>query len=98
MQAVRELARLYGWMEYHTHDSRRSTSGFPDLVLLRPPRLIFAELKTPKGRVTPEQEVWLQALARVPDMEVFCWRPHDWPFIEAVLKPKRSSDAGQQRR
>ena len=23
-----------GWMVYHTYDSRRSTAGFPDLVLV----------------------------------------------------------------
>lgn len=59
------LARLYGWRAYHTHDSRRSAPGFPDLVLVRPPRLIFAELKTDTGRVKPEQEAWLEALAEV---------------------------------
>ncbi len=34
---VVELARLSGWLTYHTHDSRRSQSGFPDLVLVRAP-------------------------------------------------------------
>ena len=29
--AVVELARLRGWLVYHTYDSRRSAKGFPDL-------------------------------------------------------------------
>lgn len=38
-------ARFLGWRDYHTHDSRRSKAGFPDLTLTRGVRLIFAELK-----------------------------------------------------
>jgi hypothetical protein len=59
------LARFYRWRGYHTHDSRRSTAGFPDLVLVKAPRLIFAELKTDAAapRVTiaqaGERPAWL---------------------------------------
>lgn len=64
---VVQLATLYGWRGYHTHDSRRSQPGFPDLVLVRGPELIFAELKTDTGRVRPEQAEWLAALRQVRD-------------------------------
>ncbi len=60
---VLTLARLSGWKTYHTHEARRSASGFPDLVLVRPPRLLFVELKSQEGRVRPEHNVWLDALA-----------------------------------
>jgi hypothetical protein len=75
---------------YHTHDSRRSQAGFPDLVLVRPPRLIFAELKTAKGRVSPAQGEWLEDLGHVaskvgPRIEVAVWRPDDLQRIAEVL-------------
>lgn len=64
-QQVLNLATFYGWRAYHTHDSRRSQPGFPDLVLIRGPELIFAELKTAKGRVRTEQAEWITDLSRV---------------------------------
>ena len=50
---VIEYAELHGWRVYHTHDSRRSQPGFLDLTMVRPPRLIFAELKSEDGNPKP---------------------------------------------
>lgn len=74
---VIELARLLGYRYYHTYDSRRSVPGFPDLVLAHPRSgaLIFAELKSDSGKVTPDQDVWLRVLG-VRGV-AFVWRPAD---------------------
>ena len=85
MRLVLDCARLHGWLGYHTHDSRRSARGFPDLVLTRGGRLVVAELKRRDGRLTPVQEQWLIALRRVPGVEVAVWRPEDWPAVVAAL-------------
>lgn len=77
MAQVREWARAAGWLEYHSHSSRRSPAGFPDLLLCRPPRVIFAELKSQHGSLTGQQAAWLAALRMCPQIEVFCWRPQD---------------------
>lgn len=79
------LARLYGWRGYHTHDSRRSSPGFPDLVLLRPPRLMFAELKTATGQLRREQDEWLNDLRQVGAVEVYLWRPDQLQAIAELL-------------
>lgn len=81
---VTDLATLHGWRWYHTHDSRRSPSGFPDLVLVRGDRVIFAELKKENGKVSPHQTAWLTALTATP-AEVYVWRPSDWPDVLKVL-------------
>lgn len=83
---VLTLARLNGWKTYHTHDSRRSAPGFPDLVLVRPPRLIFAELKSAKGRLRPEQRVWLEALSGcIEAPESYLWRPGGLQEAQKIL-------------
>ena len=85
MAQVIQLAKLCGWMVYHTHDSRHSCAGFPDLVLLRRGVLIVAELKIGDKQPTTLQQDWLREFARA-NVNSFCWRPDDWPTIEAFLK------------
>ena len=93
MAQIKQLAELCGWRVYHTYNSRRSAAGFPDLVLAREGRVIFAELKTQRGQLTPEQDDWLAALApaasEFADHEVHLWRPSDWDEIERRLKMAR---------
>jgi len=72
--AILEWMRWSGWKIYHTHDSRRSQPGFPDLVAVKGSRLVFAELKREKGKIRPEQVEWLDALAEAHD-EVYFVRP-----------------------
>lgn len=74
---VLQLARLAGWRFYHTHDSRRSTPGFPNLVMVRPPVIVFAELKTQAGKVRPEQRDWFDALGGCETAGTRLWRPSD---------------------
>jgi VRR-NUC domain len=86
LQALVDVARLSGWLVFHTYDSRRSAPGFPDLILLRPPRLLVIEAKSLSGRATPEQDTWLSAfaaLAEGAEVQVHLWRPSD---LDAALR------------
>jgi hypothetical protein len=85
MAQVVQAAALFGWVTYHTHDSRHSAAGYPDLTLVRPPRLVFAECKSESGKVTPAQATWLRLL-RDAGQEVYLWRPSAWDEIEAALR------------
>lgn len=78
-----------GWLAYHTHDSRRSVEGFPDLCCVPDARLrpdlagqgaVFLELKSEKGRVSAAQEKWVAAL-HAAGVEVRIIRPADWPWV-----------------
>ena len=83
---VLQLARTHNWAAYHTYNSQRSEPGFPDLVLAKDARLIFAELKTNTGKVSPRQEHWLRLLAMT-SAEVYLWRPRQIDCITHILSP-----------
>ena len=94
---VEELFRLRGWLVHHTRVARGSEPGLLDLVMIRPPRVIFAELKTQKGQLDnrmrwtkggrrlPTQKEWFEALQTCPGVEVYLWRPSDW--FGALIDP-----------
>lgn len=95
-RTVVDLARQLGWTRiYHTHDSRRSTHGFPDLVLVRD-RVIYLELKRETTRPTSEQVAWLRAL-RAAGAEAYIARPRDLEDLAAVLAARESRPAGLER-
>ena len=58
--------------------------GFPDLLLVRGRKIIVAELKVGKNKVTPEQMLWLDAFATA-GVEAHIWRPENWDKINEVL-------------
>lgn len=85
---VEGLGIVLGWINFHDRDSRKNNAGFPDLVMAHDDHgVLFAELKSQKGRFRPEQEVWLGRL-RKDDQRVYVWRPSDWfdGSIRAVLE------------
>lgn len=87
-RAVVQLAEVYGYRRsYHTYDSRRSAKGFPDLVLVGRGRVIFAELKSERGKVSPEQQGWLEDLGEIGgNVHAYLWRPSDLEQIPEALK------------
>jgi hypothetical protein len=102
-----DYARLSGWLVYHTFDSRRSQPGFPDLVMVRGPELIFAEVKTDTGKLHVTQSTWIDALSRVgaaltaidekndvTPVGVYVWRPSAWDAIVGVLSRRHTGRSG----
>ena len=91
---VVEYAHLRGWRAAHFRPAwsargyrtpvQYDGDGFPDLVLCRSPRLVIAEVKV-RAPVSAKQRAWLDLLGEVPGIEVYVWRPKDWPEIERVL-------------
>lgn len=95
---VLDLAKMFGWHRMHTRAAYQpgagkwmtplsGEKGYPDLTLVRPPRLVFAELKSDRGYATPEQKEWLALLDSVPGVEVYLWKPRDLEDIAKILGP-----------
>ena len=84
---IRQLALYLGYdFIYHTHDSRHSPAGFPDLIILRDGRMIVAELKAEGGELTAEQYFWLVEFSKIPSAEIYLWKPSDFESITEILR------------
>ena len=83
-EAILKFARQRHWLCFHTYDSRRSAPGFPDLCMVRKKRLIFAELKSEKGKLTKDQALWRETLINA-GQPCYLWRPDDLEIVFKVL-------------
>lgn len=96
VEQILQFARITGWARLHIRPAQTEHGwrtpiqgdgkGFPDLVLVRPPRLIVAESKRDGEKPTPEQEWWLDLFERIPGVEVYVWRPKQWDEIQRILQ------------
>lgn len=94
---VIELALLCGWRVNHhrptpagrgrdRYTTATTVPGFPDLELWAPGRgVLYRELKTDTGRLSPEQHDVLTSL-RAAGADVAVWRPSDWDEIRTTLR------------
>jgi hypothetical protein len=100
MTSVIELAHLLGWRHFHDNATNaprqcwhcgrksivpRNAPGWPDLVLVRRPRVLFCELKREGSAPSPDQQAWLDELAAC-GQEVYVWTNQDWRQIELALR------------
>ena len=85
-QTVTDLAHHLDWDVWWTWTSIHSPPDFPDLTLVRCKRLIFAELKTQTGKVTPGQQRCLDLLGAC--AETYVWRPSDMDESETMTIPE----------
>jgi hypothetical protein len=92
LQQVKALAYIHKWSLHHSQPSMTRTGryittgsvGFPDIVMAHETKgLIFAELKTSKGRASEAQLHWLRTLH--PHAECYLWRPSDLDYIAERL-------------
>lgn len=93
---VEDLLKMFGWHWCHFRPALTGagwrtamigSKGVPDYIAVRPPRLIFAELKDEVKPTTPEQDVWLELLSRVGEnVEVYLWRPSEIEEVEEILR------------
>ena len=95
---VTDLASMLGWSWAHFRPARTAHgwrvpvsgplgAGWPDLVLVRDDRIVFAELKRERGRPRPDQTFALTLLSGA--AETYVWRPSDFDDIARILGSPR---------
>lgn len=93
---VVELATILGWHTAHFRPAQTSKGwrtpvsgdlgkGWPDLILARGRRLIFAEIKADKGRLSEDQERVLNVLGAT-GTETHTWWPADFDRVAEILR------------
>lgn len=84
---VIDLAKTLGWLVHHDRGDYRQCiggdPGFPDLVLAKDGRVIFLELKSADGKITPAQYGWVMELG----MNARMVRPDQMQEIADLLGP-----------
>jgi len=88
------MAELLGWAVYHVSNVRGrlrsgSSVGFPDLVLVRE-RVVFAELKVGRNRLTDAQCRWRDQLQGAL-AEWYVWRPEGVDEVQRILEMRREN-------
>jgi hypothetical protein len=95
---VIDVAHLHGWHVAHFTAAqirpgvwvtpvKADGKGFLDLCMVRE-RVIFAELKMPGKKLSPEQATW-QAKLLGAGQEVYVWVPGDLDEINRILAERR---------
>lgn len=89
LTCVLDAARALGWRTAHFRPAKTERGwrtavqgdgkGFADLVCVNPRmgEVIYVECKSERGKLTPEQEQWRQALTDV-GQRFYVWRPSCW--------------------
>ncbi len=92
---VQLMCRQLGLYCYHTHDSRRSQAGWPDLVIIseRTKRAVFRELKSQTGRLTSDQK-YVGYLLAMCGLSWEVWRPAD--LFDGTIATQLAQLAGHQ--
>ena len=64
--------------------------GFFDLVLVRPPKILFVELKSTEGIINIDQQDWCRQIGlcqkRNRHISWDIWRPDDWDLVVKKLE------------
>ena len=59
---IEETMAYLGLRWHHETDSRRTAAGFPDYCIVGPRGVMFLEIKSNKGVVSPQQQGWIDDL------------------------------------
>ena len=90
LATVVEMAQDHHWLVHHVLDTRHHAKvigpGFPDVALAKPPFLYLIELKSERGKMRPDQQLWMDALEKCRHVGAGVVRPRDLDRLERLLR------------
>lgn len=101
-QQVTDLAEALGWTWAHFRPAQTARgwrtpvsgplgAGWPDLVLCRPGRTLFVELKA-EGKKASQKQIDVMLSIAAAGNTVMVWRPSQWSGIVACLQRRSGSN------
>jgi hypothetical protein len=85
------LLEMFGYVTEHSYPlmtkqgfwrTGSTLKGKPDLIAVRPPRLLAIEVKVPPNRIEPEQRCVLSLYAAIPCARAWLVTPTDPPWAD----------------
>jgi hypothetical protein len=98
-----DLAHLCGYLVTHFRAAKtmhgwrtplQGDKGYLDTTMARPnpPRHIVAELKSEKGRITADEQLWYDTL-KAAGVECYIWRPRDFYEAARIIRARTRAEA-----
>lgn len=97
LAGIRKAAEQLGYQCYHTTYAVGSTPGYPDLTIVGHGKTFFYELKGPRGRVSRDQQAWIDALFEAGQRARIVW-PQDYDSVLEELASALEWDEAEWRR
>ena len=76
-EQIRDACKKLGVIRIHIYHARGTTPGVPDDILIGARGVLWRELKTMRGHVSPAQRAMGEALLAA-GQDFAIWRPEDW--------------------
>jgi hypothetical protein len=92
LTAAVEALTIFGWRWTHPRRSDKALTmgdpGLPDIIAVKPPDLLFVEVKSHAGRLSEAQSAWMADIRNCPAVGYFLLRPDTLDtFIRLLQHP-----------
>lgn len=96
---LEHLLRIYGWKYTHFRPAQVrgrwmtplvGDAGFPDIVATNGESIIYVEIKSAVGRLSPGQKAWRNHLESA-GAEYYLWRPSDLEEAKNIISRRKHS-------
>ena len=86
MWHVVDICEKQGFLWHHLYDLYKGFTGCPDLMMAKPPRLIFIKFKVQGRELGNEEHLWMQTMERCHGVEAYVFYSNDLHKAMSVIR------------